>query len=294
MASVGVLGLAARIVDDLEILWCLCRVLGRASPRPSRRRIVRALFRTIADDRLLQQPRIKKRRRQPPKLSDTESDEQPAEKKIHRYEPSTRFLDEIALYPSWRSVARSLDVETSFVPWLLARGVLTGYADLPLPFLPVYRGLLAHPLERLVVRRTGTSSESLATVFWGSWRGAIVAVFFDRCLGVSAAPRLRGLAGADVRLGDALIHARLSLKRLPSAVLAVVAARLCAFLLFGSSKRRKHLEGRLEAYLGLASSSSGGPSTTTPEEPPPPPNHHQVRSLAASHHHHTPLHRTFR
>eukprot|EP00635_Sarcinochrysidales_sp_CCMP3193_P014298 CAMPEP_0118897484 /NCGR_PEP_ID=MMETSP1166-20130328/4860_1 /TAXON_ID=1104430 /ORGANISM="Chrysoreinhardia sp, Strain CCMP3193" /LENGTH=338 /DNA_ID=CAMNT_0006836555 /DNA_START=5 /DNA_END=1021 /DNA_ORIENTATION=- len=327
MASLGALQLATRIVDDLEILVCLCRVLSRSSPRPSRRRVLKALLRTIGDDRgggVM--------RRGGGKATATaavaarffghggvgpgaaaagaDTDEgrrlslgggvvdepgvvaEPAAASA-AVSSSSRLLDEVALYGSWRAVASKIVVPRdpprsasamAMASYLAARffnggqkggAILWSSSSSSLFFFSWWpslgaactRGLLAHPFETLAVRTLFTTAAPpeghVTTAFWASARGSVSAAFLDvNHLGLGAAPRLLGLVGGNVRLLDALLHARLSLACLPSAVAAVALARVLAFVLFGASKRRAQLERRLEAYLGSSASGPGGTSSS--------------------------------
>ena len=281
------LGLAVRIVDDVEILWCLCRVLYRSSPRPSKRRILRALYRTIADDRSPDVSEEKKkaaplvRRASVAVLSrifiadedlfSASKDDHEEREDMANFDvgpPLTKVLEEVALYPLWRSVAVEIVEGSSrkevlaFGAWCVARLALGGFADLlflPRPLLLAYRGLLAHPFEKtclaclspLKKNHEFSAGYRGKNEFWAGYRGAVFASLLDANLGLAAAPRLKGMTGRAVTINDCLLHAQLSLYRLPRAVAAVVLSRLAALFLFGSSDRQHSLQQRLTRYLGL-------------------------------------------
>lgn len=217
MASVGLLETAWRVVDDLEILLCLCRVYLESKPWPSRRRVVKALLRAMSEERgvsvlpfwtLAPRQRLSDEesssyspRRVEENLDDDDeavfasSGETVAEAFVvnaHQHRPNAfmrRILDELALFGSWCSVTSaviSYDVSkpapgVALGFWLLARLASAGAFDMtPMPkvLMLAYRAVLAHPLERQAIRSLAPSGSSPAGV-WAGWRGAILAAVLE-------------------------------------------------------------------------------------------------------------------
>lgn len=250
MCSVGLLESAWRIVDDLEILVCLCRVYSRSRPRPSRRRFLKALLRTMSHDRswFSPTPTARKRHIVPEEESLDDEEDEEEEEEEDDYAVGRRILDELALFRSWRRVAsevagRKLD-DSAVKWWLGARLASAGLCDLaplPWPMTIAYRALVAHPLERWTVSavdRRALAASAKRGLWWATSRGAILAALVDRKTigGIACAPRLRALFGLDASMVDVVVHAKASVKALPLAVVSVVAARLFAFVLFGPSR----------------------------------------------------------
>lgn len=246
MCSVGLLESAWRIVDDLEILVCLCRVYSRSKPRPTRRRVLKALLRTMSHDRSWFSPTTTRKRvvAEDESLVDEEEDEEDEE---DDYAVGRRVLDELALFGSWRraaSVSTGHALDSSAVWWWLgARLASAGVFDLiplPWPMTIGYRALVAHPLEqRTVAAAAGASTTpSEGKLWWATSRGALLAAFVDKKTigGLACAPRLRALFNLDTSMADVVNHAKASVSALPLAIVSVVAARILAFILFGPSR----------------------------------------------------------
>lgn len=266
MAAVGVVLEAAwRIVDDLEILVILCHVYLGSQPRPSRRRLLKALLRTMrSEDRerpLRSDGEASSSLSPPPPMLQHDDDGEDNDEAIfaatspHRDDrPSAwppevgddwdwgrRILDELALFGSWRCVVRSLGGRgkagiVQACCWLAARLVTAGAADslwqLPWPALAAYRAVLAHPFERWALGAEKTSG-------WAGWRGAVATALLDVStwsLGLAYTPRIKALLGLDVAAADVARHATASIRALPLAVASVAAARVLGLALFGAAR----------------------------------------------------------
>uniref|UniRef100_A0A7S3NQ44 Uncharacterized protein n=1 Tax=Aureoumbra lagunensis TaxID=44058 RepID=A0A7S3NQ44_9STRA len=298
MSTLGVIGLASRIVDDVEILVIMFRVYIRCSCRPSRRRVLKALVSTLGESR-----HFKKRSTNHRPLvalssrlvmtetneaeedlftSNSEQNQQMYHKEVHRdnennflyiseWNLARTFLEEVALFISWRNVtARCCECQP--VPirhskrlfilgnsaWLLARIAITGIAQLGLPG-PIsfcLRYLLAHPLEIMVTRcvfqmnsLSSPSKEEPGMCFWRSWRGALIAGILDTHIGLGAAPRLRALLNKSISSRHLFTHFFVAFPNLPEAICNVLAARLLALLLFGSDVRHTRIKNRFQSYF---------------------------------------------
>jgi len=276
--SLDLLGAAARICDDVGLLWSIADVYTTTNPRPRARELLAGLLYALDKDAA---PR---RRRAPPQaMTYVEEDDDEAlfasapSKTYDTPAPSTwqrtladwaaRAGDELALFPAyqrvvWRTAARCSLGHGGIGPYGLARACRIAIRDEHWLSAGV-RAALAHPFERAAVALLQGRARPAAP--YSGWRAAVALALVERrvavlsplaasmrlawlCSGVDDGAAFRGRAFVDAA-AQALAA---SLVEMPRAIACVCAARLVRRALFGGAPMRRRRDRRFRRRLQRA------------------------------------------